>query len=101
MWELFQAKGNEKQGKNLFGSLPVEDSLCSVRCLRVHSAQRVDWMSVEAAIPAALGELRAARLPTTVLLCREETTYTRRKDLKLSSSSIFIAEMSTLGQPSA
>ena len=42
-----------------------------VRCLRVHSAQRVDWMSVEAAMPAALGELRAARLPMTVLLWRE------------------------------
>ena len=34
-----------------------------LRCLRVHSAQRVDWMTVEAAVSAALGKLRAARLP--------------------------------------
>src|SRR5690242_6954322 len=60
----FSNQGNETQGKTLFGCLSVKHCLCSVRCLRLHSAQRVDWMSVEAAVPAALGELRAARVAT-------------------------------------
>ncbi len=35
-------------------------------------------------------EIASGTPATTVLLWREETTYTRRKDLKLSSSSIFL-----------
>ncbi len=48
-------------------------------------------MTVEAAVSAALENMQAARLP----LQRDhfgarDATYTRRKDFKLSSSSIFL-----------
>jgi hypothetical protein len=51
---------------------------------------RVDWMTVEAAVSAALGKLRAARLPLQRCFGAREATYTRRKDFMLTSSSIFL-----------
>src|SRR4026209_285482 len=51
---------------------------------------RVDWMTVEAAVSAALGKELAARLPLRRCFGAREATYTRRKDFKLSSSTIFL-----------
>ena len=109
MWEFFQTKGNKRQGRLYL--VPTSESIVSRSqlarlreslrsCLllqgllrRVPSAalgKRVDWMTVEAAVSAALGKLRAARLPLQRCFGAREATYTRRKDFKLSSSSIFL-----------
>ena len=115
MRELFQTKGNERQRRlywfptrerqSLF-CLPAQlarrggrksSELPSVT--RIASASptfgcaqqwRVDWLTVEAAVSAALGKLQAARLPLQRCFGAREATYTRRKDFKLSSSSIFL-----------
>ena len=115
MWELFQTRGNKRQGRLYL--VPYEGKQSSFSSLaqlarrggrkpselpsvtRIASASptfgcaqqwRVDWMTVEAAVSAALGKLRAARLPLQRCFAAREATYTRRKDFKLSSSSIFL-----------
>ena len=69
---IFSDQRKQKAGKTLFGSLGVKEpslfslptretfgvAFCYKDCfgdqrLRLHSAQRVDWMTVEAAVSAA------------------------------------------------
>ena len=109
MWEFFQNQRKQKAGKTLFGSIRVKAVFVLFACsrkpselpsvTRIASASptfgcaqqwRVDWMTVEAAVSAALGKLQAARLPLQRCFGAREATYTRREDFKLSSSSIFL-----------
>jgi hypothetical protein len=109
VWEFFQNQRKQKAGKTLFGSIRVKAVFVLFACsrkpselpsvTRIASASptfgcaqqwRVDWMTVEAAVSAALGKLQAARLPLQRCFGARETTYTRREDFKLSSSSIFL-----------
>ncbi len=96
-----------------------ESSLRSLRCsrkpselpsvTRIASASptfgcaqqwRVDWMTVEAAVSAALGKLRAARLPLQGCFGAREATYTRRKDLN-GAAHRFSCRDVNVGQASA
>jgi hypothetical protein len=109
VWEFFQNQRKQKAGKTLFGPIRVKAVFVLFACsrkpselpsvTRIASASptfgcaqqwRVDWMTVEAAVSAALGKLQAARLPLQRCFGAREATYTRRKDFKLSSSSIFL-----------
>ena len=106
---IFSDQRKQKAGKTLFGSIRVKAVFVLFACSRKPSelpsvtriastsptfgcAQqwRVDWMTVEVAVSAALGKLRAARLPLQRCFGAREATYTRRTDFKLSSSSIFL-----------
>ena len=105
----FSDQRKQKAGKTLFGSIRVKAVFVLFACsrkpselpsvTRIASASptfgcaqqwRVDWMTVDAAVSAALGKLQAARLPLQRCLGTREATYTRREDFKLSSSSIFL-----------